>query len=361
MRLAIAGFALGLACASPVRAIPRYAALYAQNCGLCHVNPTGGGLRGLYASQVLVPTELAMRGAGPGEVPRIDPQVGENLTVGADLRTLWLASGGGAAESGFFQMQSTVYFGFQLDERWAAVISAAQNGTVDAYGLGWVLPAAGYVKVGRFAPPVGLQLEDHTAAVREGLGLAPPRHTDTGVEIGLQPGRWAFSAAVLNGAPGVARDTDRSLALAGRVLARARVGPLQLAAGGSIWRNEEREGTRTAGGPLGMASWGPLAWLGEFDWSRLAGDAGEVTAFLATQELSWSVRRGLELRGTWSFRDPDLDRLGGAQTRWGAGFDARPYPFLGLQAMLNLHRREQGPDLAGRDDLQTVVMLHVFY
>lgn len=356
--------------ASPAGAIPRYAARYAQNCSLCHVNPTGGGLRGLYASQYLVPAELAM--ASPKDDRAApDPRLGENVTIGADLRTLWLAARHAPAEHGFFQMQSSIYLGFQLDPRWSAVVNVAQNGTVEAFGLGWVLPGAGYVKAGRFAPPFGLQLEDHTAFVREELGLAPPRRTDTGLELGFHPGRWMLTAAFLNGASGSARDTDRAYAFVGRAIGRLRLGPAQVAAGGSVLRNEEHEGTRTMGGPLAMVAVGPLTWLGEFDWSRLARDhahageepeaPGDPTAFVMSQELTCQLRQGLDLRLTQGFVDPDLDRLGGAQSRYGAGLEARPYPFLGLQAMLNLYRRDAGPDRPGRHDAQTAVLLHLFY
>ena len=61
LRLALAGtigiFAATLA--SPSSALPRYTARYEQKCALCHVNPSGGGLRSSYASRQLVPEEIA--------------------------------------------------------------------------------------------------------------------------------------------------------------------------------------------------------------------------------------------------------------------------------------------------------------
>jgi len=365
MRLLIAGLSVvsaWLGCVVPAGAVPRFAARYAQNCQLCHVNPTGGGQRSLYASQFIVPTELAMRRLPPDEAAKINPQVGDNVTLGADLRTLFLSSERSAVGSGFFQMQASLYLALQLDERWSACLNRGQGGGVEAFGLGYVLPASGYVKVGRFVPAFGLQLEDHTAAVREELGLAPPAHTETGVEVGLYPGRFAVNLALLNGAPGASRDNNGALATSVRASGRARLGPLLLAAGGSLRRNPEPRGERLQGGPFATLVWGPLTWLGEFDWARLdSTDGGRVTAWVTTHELTWALRQGLDARATYSFHDPDLERLGGAQARWGAGLDARPYPFLGLQAMVNLYRRDDGPELAGRDDTQTVVMAHFFY
>ena len=40
------------------RAVPRYSARYEQNCMLCHVNPSGGGMRSAYAVQELIPKEF---------------------------------------------------------------------------------------------------------------------------------------------------------------------------------------------------------------------------------------------------------------------------------------------------------------
>lgn len=347
--------------ASSASATPRYAARYGQNCHLCHHNPTGGGMRSLYASQYIVPVELAMRASALEASARLDPQIGENVTVGADLRTLYMSAARTPGENGFFAMQTDVYLAFQLDDRWSAYIDRGQSGT-EAFGLAYVIPCGGYLKAGRFAPGYGWQFEDHTAFVRQELGSAPPGHTDTGVEMGLYPGRLAATFGLFNGAPGAARDTDRRLATTGRLLYRTRVGPAQAALGASIWRSDEECGLKTVGGPLGSLAWGPLVWLGEFGWSGRDRDEGhDVTAWVVSQEVACRMTRGCDLRGTYNFHDPDLNRRGGAQERLGIGVDLLPRAYFGLQAMINFHRREVGPDLPGRDDVQTTVIGHFLY
>ena len=72
--------------AEPAQALPRYSARYEQNCGLCHVNPTGGGQRTLYAAQYIIPSELAMRNATPEQLAAIDPQLSKSISIGVDLR-----------------------------------------------------------------------------------------------------------------------------------------------------------------------------------------------------------------------------------------------------------------------------------
>lgn len=352
---------LSLGGAPAARATPRHAARYGQNCHLCHHNPTGGGLRTLYASQYIAPVELAARAVPPAEAPRLDPQLGPDVVVGADLRTLHLAAPERSGEHGFFQMQADVYLAFQLDDRTSAYVDRGQSGT-EAFGLAHVLPLQGYVKLGRFVPPIGWQFEDHTAFVRQELGQAPPRHTDTGLEVGLYPGRLALHAALLNGAPGVARDDDRAFAAAGRALYRTRWGSAQLALGGGYWRQREETGARAVGGPLGAVAWGPLVWMGEIDWLRRPHPGGgATTALVVWHEAAWRLARGLDLRATYGFHDPDLARRTGAQARYGLGADLLLTGNVGLHGMLNLWRREDGPDLGGRDDLQSVLMAHLFY
>src|SRR5437667_11789971 len=70
---AILGVLLALG-ASEAGAVPRYSARYGQKCALCHVNPSGGGLRAAYASQKLVPEEIAWARAKPRSEER---RVGE--------------------------------------------------------------------------------------------------------------------------------------------------------------------------------------------------------------------------------------------------------------------------------------------
>ncbi|HMB68083.1 MAG TPA: hypothetical protein VKU85_02185, partial [bacterium] len=62
-----AWIAAGLLAAGTAEATPRYSMAVGQDCNLCHINPTGGGVRDPYATQYLLPTRLAMQlGDEPG-------------------------------------------------------------------------------------------------------------------------------------------------------------------------------------------------------------------------------------------------------------------------------------------------------
>ncbi|MFT5233961.1 MAG: hypothetical protein ACI9UQ_002003, partial [Candidatus Krumholzibacteriia bacterium] len=117
------------------QATPRYAAAYGQSCVLCHENPTGGGLRNLYATQYIIPEELASRswedpdsgGAFAGQ----SPEITENITIGADLRTLSYQHSGG--DGGTFAMQGDLYLNFRLSSTASAYVEQGLSGSGEIY------------------------------------------------------------------------------------------------------------------------------------------------------------------------------------------------------------------------------------
>lgn len=325
----------------PGQAVPRYAARYGQRCALCHVDPSGGGQRTLYAAQYLVPAELAAGWLAPEEIAANDPSLGKNLTAGFDLRTIYHRSD--PARPGvdnFLQMQGAVHLTFQLSSRMAAYVSRGQSQTTEAFGVAHVLPWDGHVKIGRFTPAYGWRFADHTQYTREILGWSAPGQSDVGIEASLNPGRWTASASVTNGNRGSIADNNQQAGYAGQLLYRANFSGVGLGAGGSIWRNSDPSGRRLDRGPFGYVAVGPFIWLGEAGWSTLdpGRSAAERTAWLTSQELTVRLRRGLELRGTYDFFDPDLDLKSGSRDRVGAGVEFLPYPFLALHGMV---RREE--------------------
>src|SRR5258708_5740556 len=161
-------FTLALAALSvlPVlqaRALPRYSARYEQNCMLCHVNPTGGGMRSAYATQQLIPKEIAMSPRALEAIAPLDTHIGKNITIGADFRELFIAATANASlapPQGFFPMQGDVYLAFQLDPRYTLYYARSLSNTYEVFGLANVLPWDGYVKAGRFVPAYGWKFDD---------------------------------------------------------------------------------------------------------------------------------------------------------------------------------------------------------
>lgn len=355
--------------ARPSPAVPRDAARYRQNCTLCHQNPTGGGMRSLYASQFLVPTEMAIVRFTPEQIARIHPDVSPSINVGVDFRTIHVYTDEARPERNFFQMQGDLYVSFTVDDRFSANLDVDQVGSVEAYGLGWVLPLSGYVKAGRFTPVFGWKFADHNMFNREELWFDQPFNTDAGIEIGVYPQHLGVWASVLNGEPGTNTgwDTNRELAYNGGALVRFGVGAVGLGIGGSIWHNPKEPvsgstGKRTAGGAYGYVNYGRFNWLWEVDASRLLPPGAPAeTKLITSHEVSVQVHQGFDVLANYNYVDPDLDLQTGTRSRYGLGVDVIPTPFVQLQGVVNLFRGDAGPDVSNPDFVRTELQLHLFY
>ena len=373
----VATIAAFLCVAIDALAVPRYTARVRQNCTLCHDNPTGGGMRSLYASQFLVPREMSLVSFTEEQAQRVRPDVSPSITLGADLRVAHFRATENQPARNFFAMQGDLYAAFHADDRWSANLDVDQVGSVEVYALGWVLPWQGYVKAGRFTPAFGWKFADHNLFTREELWFDQPFNTDAGVEIGFYPRHVAMWAAILNGEPGTNTrfDSNDELAYVAGALWQFGLGPVGVALGGSYWFNErdpsvsaQRPGRRIAGGPLGYFTLGRLAWLWEVDANRLrTTGVGVQTALVTSHELSWELQPGLDAIATYNWVDRDLDRKSGSLQRFGIGVDVMPVPCVQLQAHVNVFAADRGtpPPAATSvpepDHWRSEVQLHLFY
>jgi len=344
------------------RALPRYGARYEQKCALCHVNPTGGGARTAYASQRLVPEELAMSAQKPELLKAIDPMIAKQILVGTDFRELWLGSDSEVAgERDFFQMQADLYFDFQLDPRVHLYYDRGMSNAYELFGYWYPVPL-GYVKAGRFVPSYGWKFDDHTMFVRSELGFMPPANSDAGIELGASPGRSDIQIDVLNGNRGSIQDNDSHLATSVNANYRIHVGPLGAAAGISGYDDTGSGTLQKSWGAYGDLTWKRLTWLGELDLFDLQ-PAGlpSTTGVVTSHELSVQIRQGVDALATYDFYDPDRWSQTGAKTRWGGGVSVMPRSFAVLQALLRRTTFENGISYSGRDTYESVVQVHLLY
>ena len=202
---------------------PHYGALFGQSCFLCHANPTGKGMRSLYASQFFGPTYLSFKPVSFDLLEKVKPQLSETVTLGADLRTIWIsentmsdtASAGLSAPLStntgtISQMEGYIYLSIQPVEQFEIYYSqgmAQASGRFEAYGLLQGLPIDGFVKAGQFQESFGWTFADHTSFVRTGLwsdysgsvGEPPtPPHYGLGAEIGARPLIFDITASFTN-------------------------------------------------------------------------------------------------------------------------------------------------------------------
>jgi len=363
--LTLAGVLAALLPALQARALPRYSARYEQNCMLCHVNPTGGGMRSAYAVQQLIPKEFAMSPATPEALKNIDPKLGKNLSIGTDFRELFLVETENAAlapPQGFFPMQGDVYLLFQLDPKFLLYYDRGFSNTYEAFGLAHVLPWDGYVKAGRFVVPYGWKFDDHTMFVRDDEGFAPPANSDAGIEVGLSPEPVDVQLALVNGNRGSTLDNDRRLAASGNVSARFHGGPVAGLLGVTGYVHPGLVEDVNSAGVFGYLSAYNVTWVAQGDVvSHDSDNTAPLTGLVSSQELSVLVRRGIELKATYDFYDPDRHVRSGSKDRWGAGFDLMPRSFLVAEAMYRHTRVHSGPALPVGDYDEVLFQLHLLY
>ena len=346
-------------------AVPRYSARYEQNCMLCHVNPTGGGMRSTYATQQLIPREIAMSPRTPDAIAQLDTHLGKNVTIGADFRELFIAATANASlapPQGFFPMQGDFYLAFQLDPKYTLYYDRSMSNTYEVFGLANVLPWDGYLKAGRFVPAYGWKFDDHTMFVRSEEGFTPPGNADGGVEVGFSPKFGDLQLALVNGSRGSTLDSDRRLAIALNMSARFKAGPFVATAGFAGYSQPGIQEDLNSGGAFGYLSAWNVTWLGQGDLVRRDPDLTPATTSVVTShELSVVLRQGVELKSTYDFYDPDRSLRTGSKSRWGVGLMVMPRPFLVAEADFRSTHVQRGPALSARDFDEGIFQLHLLY
>jgi hypothetical protein len=341
-------------------ALPRYSARYEQNCALCHINPTGGGLRATYASQKLVPEEMAWSRGSAGAAT-IDPRIGKQLLIGTDFREMRVGSTDVNQRLGYFLMQADVYLGFQVDPHVTVYYDRGRQDSDELFGLAYFTPSI-YAKAGRFVPPYGWKFDDHTMYVRSELGFQPPANSDVGLELGYSQGPLDLELAELNGSRGSILDTEPGEAQLASFLYRRRIGPLGAALGGSGYRHPGSRRDEDMAGPYGYLTAGRLTWLAEMDWHRQRdhGTPYQVSV-VSSNEVSWVLHQGLELLATYDFYDPDRDQASGARSRWGGGLFVMPRPYATVESLVRWTRFQNGLAFSGVNSAELLIQLHLLY
>ena len=343
-------------------AVPRYSARYEQKCALCHMNPSGGGLRTLYASQYLVPQEMAWKAPSDSSLARIDPEISKGVLIGTDMRLLHRYSNDDQPQDNFFEMQGDIYLDFQMDENLSLYFDKGITTSYELFGMWQGLPLTGYVKAGRFVPAYGWRFDDHTMFVRSDLGFMPPSNSDVGVEFGLSPGRSDIQFSVLNGNRGSTFDNDEKLAACFNGMYRLHLKDFAIGLGAAGYWQDGPSTNYGTGGFYSYLGWWRLVWLGEADYTHSDPDfEPHTTGFVTSHELSYLWRQGLELRGTYDFYDPDYNQETGSRYRWGGGVFVMPRSFLAIEALYRETRFQDGPLFSGDNSWESVFQLHFLY
>jgi hypothetical protein len=362
MSLRIRILALGLLIAgaldlSPAGAEPYLAVQTGYKCNVCHVNPTGGGLRsdfGAIFAKTLLPADTL------GD--QLDAWTGkltERIRVGGDLRADWSSSSAPNTPrtQQFALEQFRAYadlaiipekLGIYVDEQIAP--NGSQN--MEAYVRYGSTNQGLYLKGGQFYLPFGWRLQDQTAFVREASGISMTT-PDKGLEIGYELPSWSLQLDLTNGAANASAGSGHQVtAQAVYVKPFWRVGLAATAEQSDV-------GNRRVAGLFAGVRTGPIAWLGEADVIHDDSFPGGRTLAAGLIEGDWRLRQGHNLKFTAEYLDPDRAVREDQQVRYSCVYEYTPIPFLQFRAG---YRRYRGIPQSNTENQHTTFLeLHGYF
>ena len=350
---------LGAAGALPALAEPAFAVRTGYRCSQCHMNRTGGGLRTSFGSiyaQTVLPRRL-LRWREGGNLLPANPDA--RFAFGGDARFQYVGvrPESGESSSSFEIAEANLYGEARLVPGRLSLYLDAEVGPGGAsarelFALFALRKGNSYVKVGKFLPPYGWRLPDDAAFIRQFSGFAYST-PDIGVEFGVEPGKWSFHLAAINGAGASGGNRPNQLTLLTvRRWKKARVGI-------SASNNNAGEFTTTHAGLLAGLNFGRLALLAEGDWVQSSQAAGTDRRWLGFLEADVLVMRGLNIKIAHDWIDPDLDVSTDGRVRDSLGVEYIPYPFIQLRSFVR--RRDGPPQVPASRDKQVDFEVHIFF
>jgi hypothetical protein len=157
-------------------ALPRFALEQGSSCMNCHVNPTGGGMRNDYGSNIYNLEELTVRKWISKGDEDWDGYVTDNINLGGEFRIM---SFEGNKESGTFPMQAEIYGNIDINKDVDFYFELPLKGeNYDFFLLFDELPNYSWIKIGQSSPNYGLMVDDHTAFIKSGNRFSLSDSTD---------------------------------------------------------------------------------------------------------------------------------------------------------------------------------------
>ncbi|MEA3105575.1 MAG: hypothetical protein QOI88_180 [Gammaproteobacteria bacterium] len=361
MRRLLAGaflIAAGLSMNRPAAAEPYLAVQEGYKCNVCHVNPTGGGLRnsfGIQYAKLLLPAQTVA-----GALDSWTGQLVDNVRVGGDLRAAWTNSSAPntVSQAQFGLEQVRIYgdvaiipdrLGVYIDEQVAP--NASQN--MEAYLRYGSTHDGLYFKGGQFYLPFGWRLQDQTAFVREvtSISMTTP---EQGIEVGYEHAAWSAQLDLTN-VPAAGANSKAGHQFTGQVVNVQPHWRWGLAA--SVTQSDV--GNRRVGGVFAGLRTGPVAWLGEADLVRDESFPGGRSLATGLLEADWRIFKGHNLKATVESYDPDRSVREDQRARYSLVYEFTPIPFLQLRAG---YRRYRGiPQSNSENQRLSFVELHGYF
>ncbi|MBW2307676.1 MAG: hypothetical protein JRG73_12160 [Deltaproteobacteria bacterium] len=316
--------------------VPLWKRSCSLHCNSCHVNPTGGGLRNRFARYYARNRGTTFPLPFMEAIEDKRQKVERFIQVGGDLRYAHVEPDRG--EEINFYMHREYYIALHP---FPYITLYYQNGRYpegverrrENFLLVRDLPFQSHVKVGRFIPPFGLRVPDHTAFVRDRLNLG---HFDwvEGLEVGTNPLIPFLNAAVFNEMANEAFGRDATgFSVNAGVKALHMAYRITFGLGGQYFRADSSERNTQIQGFHGMLGFWRMSWNFEWDERQIE----ERTPSIQTETravyslLNFELYRGVDLFFQYDFLDPDLKIRDDHRHRYTLGVSLHPVEMLELE------------------------------
>ena len=330
----------------PLFALPRFAAENGTSCNLCHVNPTGAGLRNDYGISLFSMEELPME---KGMIFTDEDYTGsilENLRFGADLRFQVLSHTDSL--TAYFPMQGDLYGNLTVSK---GVEVYVKQDLLRQQPEFWsylpLLPKDGYLRIGRFIPTYGLRLDDHTTFTRggnlrirhglkkEGMPFSPDKVTPGIIEAGMYISDIFLTLSTANkfvtgneSGYGFSESLkDKNLTFRGEYTGS--IGSATVLFGSSFMKEDDFQLL----GLFGGASFLGLTWIGEVDIAEnwVVDNTTTLNPLASFSEFSYPLKQGLHFVVRYDLFDEDINIKNNAISRWTVGADVFPLSFFEIK------------------------------
>jgi hypothetical protein len=365
------------------RALPRFAARTGARCESCHVNPSGGEMRQAFGVRYGREELPVPAWAQDFEMADFTNLIGNVLGIGADMRTLYYSQ---PSSHGFFQMQGDLYVNLRLAKKVSLFLNKGLYSGFEIFGLLNVLPARGYVKVGKFLPDYGSRLDDHTTFIRTYTGFSPElgRPELTGAEAAISPGPITITGGIYNSVDAYGSSGAGKTAFLGRIEGMFNLADhVNLGLGGSYFGkgtlstnvllritsdlgvNLAPSGApadNTLMGGFGAFAYHDLTILGEVDYMKTKSAETTTKGLLTFVQADYPVVTGVDVQVSYDFYDPDRDVKNGAISRYSAGVGFFPIAGVEVRPMYRwVKRQDVAAELGETSWTEFELMLHLYF
>jgi len=371
--LTLCGIVLGMSLTTYAR--PRFSSRMNLPCQSCHVNPSGGGMRNAFGQDFGREQLAVKQWQQEYGLEDFSTKITDFISYGTDFRFLAFyqtKSNPDVSSSSFFPMQMDLFLNLAVSKKISLYLNPAFGpyNRLEAFAVAKVLPASGYVKAGRFAPPYGLRLDDHTSFVRQATPFRDNMGQQSGLEFGFGPSPFNLMGAVTNGMRG---DIDGGLAKAvfGKLEAHGSFGPVNLLGGISSYNDVSGGEKLNLQGAYGAATvFQRLTLIGTVEHIQgnssvmsvssdrnqrnTAGTNLKQLALLV--EADYPLSDGVDLKLMYDFFDPNTDVKSGTATRISGGLEVIPVSGVEVRPLIRFTKDSK----LDRNTTDFQVLVHLY-